>query len=103
MGNGYQIVIKNGLGREDFKIEPRLFWRGLLDDGYIEIAILIEHVASIESLPNIHKDPFDRLLLAQAVTEGITLITADTRIAKYPCPLLLVLSFHKVKSFLYII
>jgi len=90
VGSLWEIVIKNGLGREDFQIEPRLFRRGLLDNGYIEMAILSEHVASIESLPSIHKDPFDRLLLAQAVTEGITLLTADALIARYPCPVLLV-------------
>jgi len=86
----WEIVIKNGLGRENFQVEPRLFRRGLLDNGYIEMAIFSEHIVSIGSLPAIHKDPFDRLLLAQALAEGITLLTADAQLANYPCPVLLI-------------
>ncbi|MDD5265760.1 MAG: type II toxin-antitoxin system VapC family toxin [Methylococcales bacterium] len=60
--------------------------RGLLDNGYQELAITSEHAVSIESLPFIHKDPFDRILVAQATVVGITLLTADALVAKYPGP-----------------
>jgi len=84
----WEIVIKNRLGRDDFKVDPRLFRRGLLDNGYIEVGIASAHVIAIDTLPPLHKDPFDRLLLAQAMMEGITLLTADACMARYPCPVL---------------
>ena len=83
----WEIAIKRGLGRDDFQVEPRLLRRGLLDNGYTELAITSQHAVSIDSLPNLHKDPFDRLLLAQALTEGITLLTNDARLALYPGPI----------------
>lgn len=86
----WEIAIKNGLGREDFRVQPRLLRRGLLDNGYIELPITSQHAVSIDSLPPLHKDPFDRLLLAQALTEGITLLTGDAILAKYPGPVRLV-------------
>lgn len=82
----WEVTIKNGLGREDFHIEPRLLRRGLLDNGYSELAITSEHAVAIDSLPTLHKDPFDRILVAQALTEGITLLTSDEWVAKYPGP-----------------
>jgi PIN domain nuclease of toxin-antitoxin system len=60
--------------------------RGLLDNGYQELAITAEHAVSIDVLPPIHKDPFDRNLGAQATVEGITLLTEDALVAKYPGP-----------------
>jgi PIN domain nuclease of toxin-antitoxin system len=83
----WEVVIKRGLGRDDFKVDARLLRRGLLDNGYSELPIASEHVVAIESLPPIHKDPFDRVLVAQAQVEGITLLTADPRLAQYPGPL----------------
>lgn len=82
----WEIVIKCGLGRKDFKVDPRILRRGLLDNGYIELPILSEHAVTVVTLPPIHKDPFDRLLVAQAIVEGITLLTADIQVAKYPGP-----------------
>lgn len=82
----WEVAIKRGLGRTDFQADPRLLRRGLLDNGYSELPILSEHVVAIESLPPIHKDPFDRLLVAQATVEGITLLTADAVVAQYPGP-----------------
>ena len=55
--------------------------RGLLDNGYSELPIVSDHVVAIESLPPIHKDPFDRALVAQATVEGITLLTNDPVVA----------------------
>jgi PIN domain nuclease of toxin-antitoxin system len=61
-----------------------------LDNGYGELAIASEHVVASDALPVIHKDPFDRLLIAQAQVEGITLLTADPVVARYPGPVRLV-------------
>ena len=82
----WEITIKNSLGREDFRVEPRLLRRGLLDNGYTELPITSQHAVNIDGLPPRHKDPFDRLLLAQAFTEGITLLTTDSQLAKYRGP-----------------
>ncbi len=82
----WEITIKNSLGREDFRVEPRLLRRGLIDNGYIELPITSQHAVNIEGLPLLHKDPFDRLLLAQALTEGITLLTSDAQLARYRGP-----------------
>ncbi len=82
----WEIAIKNSLGREDFRVEPRLLRRGLLDNGYTELPITSQHAVNIDGLPPRHKDPFDRLLLEQAFTEGITLLTTDSQLAKYRGP-----------------
>lgn len=82
----WEITIKNSLGREDFRVEPRVLRRGLLDNGYAELAITSEHAVNTDSLPPLHKDPFDRILIAQAISEGITLLTSDAHLAKYPGP-----------------
>jgi PIN domain nuclease of toxin-antitoxin system len=83
----WEVAIKRGLGRKDFSVDARLLRRGLLDNGYEELPILSEHVVEIESLPAIHKDPFDRLLVAQATVEGIALLTLDSVVAQYPGPI----------------
>jgi PIN domain nuclease of toxin-antitoxin system len=82
----WEVVIKRGLGREDFKVDPRLLRRGLLDNGYSELPIASEHVVAIDTLPQLHKDPFDRVLVAQALVEGITLLTRDPVVGRYPAP-----------------
>jgi PIN domain nuclease of toxin-antitoxin system len=86
----WEVAIKRGLGRDDFKVDVRLLRRGLLDNGYGELPIVSDHVVALESLPSIHKDPFDRVLVAQATVEGITLLTIDALIAKYPGPIRMV-------------
>jgi PIN domain nuclease of toxin-antitoxin system len=82
----WEVVIKRGLGREDFKVNPRLLRRGLLDNGYSELPIGSEHVVAIDTLPPLHTGPFDRVLIAQALVEGITLLTRDPVVARYPAP-----------------
>ena len=82
----WEVAIKRGLGRDDFRVDPRLLRRGLLDNLYQELPITSQHVIAIDSLPPIHKDPFDRILIAQSITEGIILLTADPRVAEYPGP-----------------
>ncbi len=74
------------MGRQDFKVDSRLLRRGLLDNDYRELPILSEHAVAIDALPPIHKDPFDRMLIAQATVAGISLLTADVQLAKYPGP-----------------
>jgi PIN domain nuclease of toxin-antitoxin system len=82
----WEITIKKTLGREDFRVEPRLLRRGLLDNGYEELPVTSEHAVNVDGLPPLHKDPFDRLLIAQATTEGVTLVTSDAQLARYPGP-----------------
>lgn len=83
----WEVVIKRRLGREDFQVEPRRLRTGLLDNGYQELPIRGEHTLVVELLPSIHRDPFDRILLAQAHVEGATLLTADHLLAQYPGPI----------------
>ena len=83
----WEVVIKRSLGRNDFQVDPRLFRRGLLDNGYSELPVLSHHAVAIDSLPLIHKDPFDRVLVAQATVEGVTLLTSDSVLAQYPGPI----------------
>jgi len=83
VGSIWEIVIKRGLGRDDFKVNPRRLREMLITHGYIELAVAAEHVLAIESLPPIHKDPFDRLFLAQARTEGMLLLTVDAVVSQY--------------------
>lgn len=80
----WEVAIKRGLGRTDFQADARLLRRGLLDNGYSELPIVSDHVVATESLPPLHKDPFDRVLVAQATVEGITLLTTDSLVAQYP-------------------
>ncbi len=82
----WEIAIKQGLARNDFKADARLLRRGLFDNGYSELPVASEHAVAIDGLPPIHKDPFDRMLVAQATVEGITLLTADAMVARYPGP-----------------
>ena len=80
----WEIVIKNVQGREEFQIDPKEFYMGLRKAGYKELHVTAKHSLAVGSLPGIHKDPFDRMLLSQAITENLELITADKRLAKYP-------------------
>ena len=79
----WEIVIKRGLGRADFKVNPRRLRMMLIAHGYNELPVNSEHAFTVEMLPTLHKDPFDRLLLAQARTEGMLLLTVDASIAQY--------------------
>lgn len=79
----WEISIKNGLERSDFNIDPRRLWRMLVINGYRELPVTSEHTVAVNDLPHLHKDPFDRILVAQARVEGLTLLTADKMVAKY--------------------
>lgn len=83
----WEISIKHQLGRADFRADPRLLRRGLRDNGYGELPIASAHAVALDTLPPLHKDPFDRILIAQAMAEGILLLTADPVLARYPGPI----------------
>ena len=83
----WEVAIKHGLRRRDFRVDARLLRRGLLDNGYDELPITGEHAVALDSLPPIHRDPFDRILIVQSMVEGITLLTVDPLIAQYPAPI----------------
>jgi PIN domain nuclease of toxin-antitoxin system len=82
--NIWEIVIKKGLDRSDFQLDPYALYRGCLDNGYGELVITNRHALAIGELPQIHKDPFDRILLAQALVESISLLTSDEKLSAYP-------------------
>lgn len=86
----WEMAIKAAKDRSDFQVDPSVFRRELLDNGYQELPILSQHTVLVETLPPIHRDPFDRILVAQATYEGFALFTADETVARYPGPI------HKV-------
>jgi PIN domain nuclease of toxin-antitoxin system len=79
----WEISIKNSLERADFKVDPRRLWRMMLVNGYRELPVSSEHTVAVNELPPLHKDPFDRILVAQARVEGLLLLTVDKALAKY--------------------
>jgi len=83
----WEIAIKSGMARPDFLVDPHLLRRGLLENGYTELAVTGAHAVAVALLPPLHKDPFDRILIAQAQVEGITLLTADEIVGRYPGPI----------------
>ena len=82
----WEVAIRRGLGRGDYQVDPHLLRRGLLDNGYGELPIASQHAVAVDALPRIHADPFDRILVAQSMVEGITLLTSDPIVARYPGP-----------------
>jgi PIN domain nuclease of toxin-antitoxin system len=80
----WEIAIKHSLGRNDFHVDPGILRRGLLENGYVEVPVDGEHAIAVTVLPPLHKDPFDRILLVQAVVGGMLLLTADAKVAQYP-------------------
>ena len=86
----WEVAIKSGLGRTDFQVDARVLRRGLLDNSYSELAISSAHAVAIQGLPALHKDPFDRILVAQSIVEGISLLTTDALVAQYGEPVMLV-------------
>lgn len=87
----WEVVIKKRLGRgKDLQIEPRQFRDGLIQHGYSELAIRSEHTLAVGLLPLIHKDPFDRILIAQAQVENIMLLTMDRKLSRYSGPVRIV-------------
>lgn len=75
------------LGWTDFRPDARLLRRGLLENGYAELPVTSAHAVALDLLPPRHRDPFDRMLIAQALVEGLMLLTADANLARYPGPI----------------
>jgi PIN domain nuclease of toxin-antitoxin system len=86
----WEIVIKTGRGRADFTADAISVRSTLLDNGFLEITIRADHAFAVRNLPRLHGDPFDRMLVAQAIAEDLTLVTADKQLAAYPVRALLV-------------
>jgi PIN domain nuclease of toxin-antitoxin system len=83
----WEVSVKGALGRSDFQFEPASLRRNLAANGYIELQLNRDHAIAVQRLPPLHRDPIDRLLIAQATVEGITLLTSDDQVAKYPGPI----------------
>lgn len=79
----WEVAIKTSLGRPDFVVEPDLLHRALLAEGLVELPIRAAHLARVAVLPWVHRDPFDRLLVAQAAEEQLTLLTVDATLRRY--------------------
>ena len=79
----WEVVIKRGLERHDFRVDPARLRRLLVMNGYGEVALTSDHALAVGGLPALHRDPFDRILVAQARVEGMRLVTADAQIAQY--------------------
>jgi PIN domain nuclease of toxin-antitoxin system len=82
----WEIAIKSALRRPNFRVDASLFRRNLLNNSYQELEVTGEHAVAVANLPPLHKDPFDRILIAQSIVEGIMLLTADPLVAQYPAP-----------------
>ena len=80
----WEVAIKRALDRPDFRTDSRVLRHALLGSGYEELPVTGAHAIAVQTLPPIHRDPFDRLLVAQASVEGIALATADPILARYP-------------------
>jgi len=80
----WEVVIKNGLNHPDFQINPDVLYCGLLDNDYTELSITSIHSLLVAHLKSIHKDPFDRILIAQAKSEGMILLSSDEIVSQYP-------------------
>ena len=86
----WEISIKHSLGRGEMPVSGKDAIRYFRDAGYQFLAIEPEHAAAIETLPKHHQDPFDRLLVAQALVEPMRLLTHDSNVARYGDTIVLV-------------
>ena len=77
----WEVAIKSALGKLD--VDVVLLRRTALDSGYVELPVLGAHTETLVRLPPIHKDPFDRLLVAQAMSEPMRLLTSDRVLTEY--------------------
>jgi PIN domain nuclease of toxin-antitoxin system len=79
----WEIAIKAGLGRTDFAVKPAEIARAAVDIGFVELVIRSDAAALVAELPLYHRDPFDRVLVAQAIVEPAALYTADDLLTRY--------------------
>jgi len=81
----WEIAIKTSLGNAAFHVDPFEVRDSALRTGFSELVITSHHGAVAGALPTIHRDPFDRMLVAQAIIAGRTLLTSDHLLSRYPC------------------
>jgi PIN domain nuclease of toxin-antitoxin system len=87
--SGWEIAIKVGLGRLDVPPDLRSWLPAAINASGVDVLqVSLEHTLGVEALPHHHRDPFDRLLIAQAITEDMTLVTADRQFDQYDVRLL---------------
>lgn len=79
----WEVAIKSAQRKPDFPYEPEQLRMGLLANGYEELKLESRHVLALKDLPRVHSDPFDRLLVSQAITEGMLFLTADRKLSGY--------------------
>jgi PIN domain nuclease of toxin-antitoxin system len=79
----WEVAIKNGLGKKEFRYEPQILLNGLLSVGYEELPVSSKHILLLTSLSQIHKDPFDRIMIAQTIAEGCCFLTSDKTLEGY--------------------
>ena len=79
----WEIAIKSSLARDDFRVDVPHLLRALVDTGFVELPITSQHAAQVAALPDLHMDPFDRMLIAQAFTEPAVLLTNDGQLGAY--------------------
>ncbi|MDR5826061.1 type II toxin-antitoxin system VapC family toxin [Caballeronia sp. LZ043] len=77
----WEVSIKSGLGKLDVDVNELV--ARIEDAGFAHLPVTAAHAAAVRDLPDIHRDPFDRLLIAQAITEPLRLLTDDDHVAKY--------------------
>jgi PIN domain nuclease of toxin-antitoxin system len=79
----WEIAIKHSLGKRDFAVEPETIWKAARATRFEELAVTAEQAIGVDALPWVHKDPFDRLLVAQARTSGMKLLSLDPEVNAY--------------------
>ena len=79
----WEIAIKSSLRRKDFRVDLTQLLATLPEMGLVELPVTAAHAAGVTRLPSIHRDPFDRLLIAQSIVEPLTLLTNDALLDRY--------------------
>lgn len=79
----WELAIKSALGKSDYRVDVMQLYSELVDNEYEELPLNSRHAFALAGLPAIHKDPFDRMLIAQSISEGMLLLTSDETIARY--------------------
>ena len=85
--NIWEVAIKNALDKPDFNFDPDVVLQAARDAHLIELPVRAEHAARVGTLELLHRDPFDRLLIAQALCEPARLLTSDRNVARYAAPI----------------
>lgn len=79
----WEVAIKSSLGRPNFNVDVNTLHARLLSNGFASLPIKLEHLSRVAGLPFVHRDPFDRLLVAQAAVERMVLLTSDRALSGY--------------------